>query len=482
MIDPPTTSTDILVNGRYRPIRMIGRGGMATVYHARDEQLGRDVALKLFRAAAPGENDLVQHQAELRVLAGLGHHGIVTLLDAGIDDTTPSEPHPYLVMELITGGNLEHLLARATLTPRAIAEIGYDLAEALDYVHSRGVVHRDVKPSNVLIVEYGTSEFRAHARLTDFGIALDSAQARGYEEANTTGTAAYLSPEQVLRDLIGPASDVYSLGLVLLECFTRQLAFPGEPVASAMARLKDDPFIPEQLGENWRVLIAAMTSRDPAERPPIREVLLALRQAIVDESGRHRPGAPTAEDEAERMNAVRRYGMLDTPTDPVFDHVTTLAARLLEVPVALISFVDHHRIYFLSHHGLDFDEIDRDDGLCGIAMREAEPWVVENASTDVRTADNPWVTGEFGMRFYASVALRAPDGFALGTLSILDFEPRTLTETEVATLVDLAALVIDELELRLEASRLRSELHGSVPLPVSAVQRTSTLPSLPEAV
>ncbi len=89
------------------------------------------------------------------------------------------------------------------------------------------------------------------------------------------------------------------------------------------------------------------------------------------------------------------------------------------------------------------------------------------------------------MRFYASVALRTPDGYSLGTLSILDFEPRTLTETEIATLVDLAALVIDELELRLEASRLRSELHGSVPLPVpaiQAVQRTTTLPSLPEAV
>ena len=185
------------------------------------------------------------------------------------------------------------------------------------------------------------------------------------------------------------------------------------------------------------------------------------------------------------MNAVRRYGMLDTPTDPVFDHVTALAARLLEVPVALISFVDHHRIYFLSHHGLDFDEIDRDDGLCGIAMSQSEPWVVENATTDPRTAGNPWVTGEFAMRFYASVALRAPDGYSLGTLSILDFEPRTLTETEIATLVDLAALVIDELELRLEASRLRSELHGSVPQPVpaiQAVQRTTTLPSLPEAV
>ena len=189
------------------------------------------------------------------------------------------------------------------------------------------------------------------------------------------------------------------------------------------------------------------------------------------------------------MNAVRRYGMLDSAAEPVFDHVTTLAARLLEVPVALISFVDHDRIYFLSHHGLDFDQIDREDGLCGIAMRQTEPWVVEDATTDHRTHDNPWVTGPFAMRFYASVALRTHDGYALGTLSILDYKTRTLTETEVATMVDLAALVIDELELRLEATRLRSELQGSgmtaepiaVPIPVSAAQR-STIPSLPEAV
>ena len=102
-----------------------------------------------------------------------------------------------------------------------------------------------------------------------------------------------------------------------------------------------------------------------------------------------------------------------------------------------------------------------DDGLCGIAMKESEPWIVEDATVDPRTADNPWVTGEFGMRFYASVALRSPDGFALGTFSVLGFEPRRVTDAEVATLSDLAALGIDELELRLEAERLRGELHGS---------------------
>ena len=115
-------------------------------------------------------------------------------------------------------------------------------------MHARGIVHRDIKPSNILIVEYGADTFRARARLTDFGIALDPWSTSEVKEGVTTGTAAYLSPEQVLRDLIGPATDIYSLGLVLLECFTRSLTFPGEPVEAAVARVKLDPAIPAELG------------------------------------------------------------------------------------------------------------------------------------------------------------------------------------------------------------------------------------------
>src|SRR5690606_2272592 len=114
----------------------------AKVYRARDEQLGRDVALKLFGAVAPTATASPVFDAELRVLASLNHHGIVTLLDAGIDDSVPEEPHPFLIMELVTGPNLEEAIAGGELTPRAIAEIGYDLSEALHYVHANGVVHR----------------------------------------------------------------------------------------------------------------------------------------------------------------------------------------------------------------------------------------------------------------------------------------------------------------------------------------------------
>src|SRR5206468_2739424 len=130
----------------------------------------------------------------------------------------------------------------------------------------------------------------------------------------TTGTAAYLSPEQAAGEPIGPATDVYSLGLVLLECLTGRIAFPGSIVESATARLSRGPEIPADLPEEWRGLLAAMTARDPADRPPLGDLMLAFRQLVVEDlSGRHRSGdaAEQADPEAERMKAVERYNILD---------------------------------------------------------------------------------------------------------------------------------------------------------------------------
>lgn len=259
---------------------------MATVYRAVDESLGRDVAVKMFRTGAAA--DLTRHQDEARVLASLSHHGIVTLLDAGIDDSDPAERHPFLVMELVEGINLERTLAQRELHAREISEIAYDIAEALEFVHAHNVVHRDIKPANIMLVEYGTTVFRTRARLTDFGIALDSLNMHDSAEQATTGTAAYMSPEQVQRHDVTPASDVYSLGLVLLQCFTRELAFPGTRVESAVARLGVDPKIPAELPDHWAPILRSMLARDPAERPPIVELTGAFRQNVIADSSRHR--------------------------------------------------------------------------------------------------------------------------------------------------------------------------------------------------
>lgn len=193
--------------------------------------------------------------------------------------------------------------------------------------------------------------------------------------------------------------------------------------------------------------------------------------------------SPLPEDEAERMDAVRRYDILDSPPDGAFDRITALAARLFDVPISIVSIVDTDRIWFKSHHGLDVPQIDREPGLCASAILGDKPWIVTDASADPRTLANPLVAGDFGLRFYAGVPLHTRDGFNLGTLCVIDHEPRATTEAEIATLADLAAVVVDELELRLAARRtveLEAELRRRAETVASTLQQSLLPPALPE--
>jgi sigma-B regulation protein RsbU (phosphoserine phosphatase) len=189
-------------------------------------------------------------------------------------------------------------------------------------------------------------------------------------------------------------------------------------------------------------------------------------------------------DEAQRLAAVRRYQVLDTPPDGAFERITALAARLFGVPISIVSIVDSDRIWFKSHHGLDVEEIDREPGLCASAVLQGEPWLVNDARSDPRTLANPLVAGELGLQFYAGVPLTTHDGFNLGTLCIIDRQPRELTDAEVASLTDLARVVMDELELRLAARRtveLESQLRHSAEDVARTLQR-SLLPARVPAV
>ncbi|MDP9025957.1 MAG: serine/threonine protein kinase [Actinomycetota bacterium] len=266
-----------LLLDRYQPEALLARGGSASVYRARDLLLGRDVAVKVFLAGS--EPDLARAREELRLLAQLGHHGIVAVLDAGIDESSPGDPRPFLVMELLRGDTVRELIDDGQLPEQMVGGIAFEIAEALEYIHRRGVIHRDVSPSNIMLVDYGSIESRPRARLTDFGIAVQSGWMPPSDDV-TEGTAAYLSPEQALRYRLTTAADVYSLGLVLLECFTGERAFPGDPVESAMARTEVDPGIPKTVPRAWRGLIGAMTRREPAERPTAAEVLEQVRQIL----------------------------------------------------------------------------------------------------------------------------------------------------------------------------------------------------------
>lgn len=162
----------------------------------------------------------------------------------------------------------------------------------------------------------------------------------------------------------------------------------------------------------------------------------------------------TTKNEQDRIHALRRYHILDTPPDGAFDKITALAAQLFNVPIAVISLVDTDRIWFKSRHGLEAQEVDRTPGLCASVILNDVPYVLTDASIDPRSLANPLVAGELGFRFYAGVPLTTHDNHNLGVLCVIDFEPRTINEEKINILNTLAQVVMDEMELRLAARRI----------------------------
>ncbi|WIJ46504.1 GAF domain-containing serine/threonine-protein kinase [Curtobacterium citreum] len=450
-----------LLDGRYRLGDVIGRGGMSVVYRATDEVLHRPVAVKLFN---PGTVDLARQEAELGVLAALEHHNLVGLLDAGVVDVVGSGPRRFLVMSLVVGQDLEERLEVAPLAPKHIAEVGYDMAEALDYIHAHGVVHRDIKPSNILLVDYGNGSDRARARLTDFGIALAAGVERLTADGVTTGTAAYLSPEQARGGDVGPATDVYSLGLVLLQCFTRRREFPGSLVESAIARLTRDPVVPEPLPEHWKHVLRAMTAQDPTARPLGAQLVTMLRDVVIAETATAQPeqpsaaapAHPTAADPAPAA-ADARPATLDSLPEESLQRTVAMAARLFDAPIALVDVLDDDREWTQSWIAEGVDEAARNitfrNGFAPVPV----PVVIPDGAAHPEMRQSPLVTGPLGLRFYVSVPLLRHDGTAVGTLAVLDTRPREATEADLANLRDLAALAVTQLELRRESLRTTSD-------------------------
>lgn len=165
--------------------------------------------------------------------------------------------------------------------------------------------------------------------------------------------------------------------------------------------------------------------------------------------------------EEERIKALRRYDILDTPPDGSFDKLTKLAANLLKVPISIVSMVDTDRIWFKSRYGLETQQIDRSDGLCASVVLSDDFYLVENAAIDPRTMANPLVAGTFGLRFYAAYPLTTHDGYNLGAFCVIGKEPRMLTVDEKELLKDLRDIAMDHMELRL-ASRTLTSQHNQI--------------------
>jgi len=242
---------------------------MAEVFSADDVVLGRTVAVKILRTAPDGSLLAPRARTEMSLLASLNHHSLVTLYDAMV---VPGQV-PYLVMELVDGPTLAERLHEGPMDAGQVAQLGVELASALHVVHEAGIVHRDVKPSNILLATDPVPGRRPRAKLADFGVAYLADGERFTSPGMVIGTAAYLAPEQVRGASPAPPADIYSLGLVLREALTGERAFPDATgIGAITARLIESPDLPPDLGADWVALLGRMIAFDPEDRPTALEV------------------------------------------------------------------------------------------------------------------------------------------------------------------------------------------------------------------
>ena len=251
--------------GRYAVIERVGTGGMAEVYRARDDLLGREVAIKVLHDRYSRDRSFVERfRREAQAAANLSHPNIVALYDYGADDDTY-----FIVMEFIEGRSLAEIIsAEGALLPERAADIASDVAKALDRAHSNGLVHRDVKPGNIMITTSGQT------KVTDFGIAR-ALSGDGDQTMTQTGmvigTAAYLSPEQAQGNTIDGRSDVYSLGIVLYEMLTGEPPFSGDtPLAIAYKHVRENPEPPSRVNPDVPEGLDAITMKALAKNPDNR--------------------------------------------------------------------------------------------------------------------------------------------------------------------------------------------------------------------
>lgn len=289
-----------LLGNRYEILEQLGGGGMAIVYKGRDTILNRLVTIKVLRPEFTSDEDFVKRfRREAQAVASLSHPNIVSIYDVGRVDEVD-----YLVMEYIEGDNLKNLIrAHGPFTPAKAAQIARQISDALAHAHENKIVHRDVKPQNILMTMDG------RAKLTDFGIARGATAATLTQTDTIMGSVHYLSPEQARGETTGPRSDIYSLGVVLYEMITGSLPFQGDtPVSVALKHIQDEPPRPSMLNPAVPLSLEKVVTRAMAKKPSGRyETAAQMSQELVDIGG-------TGLKESMRADAIDEFATRVIPT------------------------------------------------------------------------------------------------------------------------------------------------------------------------
>lgn len=269
------SSTALIMGGRYRLDERIAAGGVGEVWRGHDTVLGRAVAVKLLRPEYTQHPEtLARFRAEARHAGGVSHPGIAQVYDYGDDG------QPFLVMELVDGPSLASVVAEGPLAARDTMDVAAQTAAALAAAHAAGLVHRDIKPGNLLLGPSG------QVKITDFGIAYVAGSAPLTRTGTVIGTPAYLAPERVAGGSATPASDLYSLGVVCYECLTGERPFAGTPVEIALAHQHGQlPPLPPHVPAQAAALVAGLAAKDPAARPAsaadVAQQAARLRDALA---------------------------------------------------------------------------------------------------------------------------------------------------------------------------------------------------------
>ncbi|MCK6079608.1 Stk1 family PASTA domain-containing Ser/Thr kinase [Microbacterium sp. EYE_5] len=343
-----------VLSGRYRVDDLIGRGGMASVYRGEDLTLGRAVAIKLLEPDLAADGAFrTRFRLEAQSASRMSHPAIVRVFDAGEETRTDAagraHPEPYIVMELVTGRLLKDIIAEGPVPLDDALRYTDGILEALEYSHRAGVVHRDIKPGNVMVTDAG------QVKVMDFGIAraVSDSSSTVAETTNIIGTASYFSPEMAKGDPVDARADIYSAGIVLYELLTGRPPFRGEnPIAVAYQHVSEAPVPPSEVTDaaprSLDALVLRALAKDPFQRP---QTAVAFRDALASATGRKAPSkrrveslsnelyGPDPRQAAETARSLRQLTSDDTmrrtqagpPVAWVWAGIAMLAVLLLSV-------------------------------------------------------------------------------------------------------------------------------------------------------